>query len=578
MINEALNDEIRSNVSSVKRLGTDSQPTNLTNQQLNDFVKCICLVTFDVDHGQTIEAIYPPTVTLSDVDRANISYNSFPDTTSSCPRDTTYHFRYRTTCPPTTLSEDFKRFNQSVPVSLQADEDDFVFGFVHFRFQKQIDAPRGYFQKSVVVLSRLPLFALFKYVVDVLAYGFFDAGEPIIEAACEHIKSWPSPIPSETLCMPLLGQLIVARIPCLTDLPHRHQLVVSSHPNPITISQVYETNFYESTKSILVHLQLLWELVIIGESIIVITPNPSFSSEIVQSLVSLIWPIRYYGDFRPFMTIHDSDFHKFTSVVPAPSAILGVTNPFFAKALNHWPNLLRIGDPVGQTFNADRLFKKTADGKLLDLKPGLYTRHRPFLNSDRSLAKKLSKIGERPDAVQNSILRRHFLELTQSFTIPLERYLSSLMPLKKNISPFKSQQMRPFELDDFLSTITQTGPLLTCGTVGKWSALYKRFVGSPNFDGWLRERLKEVDRQLNCVYLDVVCDFEFTADVLREHEQIEVVDLVLRLRDLLSSNASLSDNRRSRLQRQLETILNVVDEDLQLVLMSNGPLRDLVEA
>lgn len=27
-----------------------------------------------------------------------------------------------------------------------------------------------------------------------------------------------------------------------------------------------------------------------------------------------------------------------------PPAILGVTNPFFAKTLQHWPNIVRIGE------------------------------------------------------------------------------------------------------------------------------------------------------------------------------------------------------------------------------------------
>lgn len=44
---------------------------------------------------------------------------------------------------------------------------------------------------------------------------------------------------------------------------------------------------------------------------------------------------------------------------------------------------------------------------------------------------------KRPGEVQTAILRRHLLELTESFIIPLERYMSTLMPLKKNISPYK---------------------------------------------------------------------------------------------------------------------------------------------
>jgi hypothetical protein len=105
----------------------------------------------------------------------------------------------------------------------------------------------------------------------------------------------------------------------------------------------------------------------------------------------------------------------------------------------------------------------------LDTKPGLYSLYRPFLSHDKSLLKKLLKVGDRPDSVQNTILRRHFLELTQSFMIPLERYLSSLLPLKRHITPFKAiPQANPFVLDDFLRTLEQTGPLLTCGVKGDW--------------------------------------------------------------------------------------------------------------
>ena len=49
----------------------------------------------------------------------------------------------------------------------------------------------------------------------------------------------------------------------------------------------------------------------------------------------------------------------------------------------------------------------------------------------------LQENGKRNDAAQSALLRRHFLELTQSFIIPLERYLAGLMPLQKCISPLK---------------------------------------------------------------------------------------------------------------------------------------------
>lgn len=63
------------------------------------------------------------------------------------------------------------------------------------------------------------------------------------------------------------------------------------------------------------------------------------------SFFSLISPLKYSGDFRPFFTIHDSEFRDYTTKKCAPpNIILGVTNPFFAKTLQHWPHLIKLSD------------------------------------------------------------------------------------------------------------------------------------------------------------------------------------------------------------------------------------------
>lgn len=76
---------------------------------------------------------------------------------------------------------------------------------------------------------------------------------------------------------------------------------------------------------------------------------------------------------------------------------------------------------------------------MLDSKPGVYTQYKPFLQKDKVILKKLTRgiQTKRPGQVQTALLRRHLMELTESFMIPLERYIASLMPLQKNISPFK---------------------------------------------------------------------------------------------------------------------------------------------
>lgn len=59
----------------------------------------------------------------------------------------------------------------------------------------------------------------------------------------------------------------------------------------------------------------------------------------------MITPLKYNADHRPYFTIHDSEFKEYTTDTQNPPAvILGVTNPFFAKTLQHWPHIVRITD------------------------------------------------------------------------------------------------------------------------------------------------------------------------------------------------------------------------------------------
>lgn len=61
--------------------------------------------------------------------------------------------------------------------------------------------------------------------------------------------------------------------------------------------------------------------------------------------ISMIAPLPYAAEARPYFTIHDSEFKEFTQRQQGPvPIILGVTNPFFSKTLQHWPHLIRMAD------------------------------------------------------------------------------------------------------------------------------------------------------------------------------------------------------------------------------------------
>ena len=54
------------------------------------------------------------------------------------------------------------------------------------------------------------------------------------------------------------------------------------------------------------------------QPIAVIGPSPSLVAQAVEALVSLIRPLKYYSDYRPYFTIHDADFKHVTTKKQAP--------------------------------------------------------------------------------------------------------------------------------------------------------------------------------------------------------------------------------------------------------------------
>ncbi|CAI5448082.1 unnamed protein product [Caenorhabditis angaria] len=544
--------------------------------RFKDWLHSICVVTFDLELGQALEVIYPGDAILSNVEKINICYLAFPDSNSSNAQDANFHFRIRRILGDVRPCR--KQLIEKSPSSFPFDPH-YLYGFVHFRQCKDPKIHRGYFQKSIVLMTTLPLFSLFYSVTARIAEHFFENGEAAIEAACHHIDTWLQPSVGKTLELPLLGSIITCRIPAASDLPYDFRMdgyvELSDHT---ANNKLFRPDFATPILSQIYHLQLIWELVLLGEPLLIIAPTPAISASLVQSIVALISPLRVVNDFRPYFTIHDSEFKEYSSKSRnPPRVILGVTNPFFTKALDHWPHILKIAENTGEKDESHKPRKNWSSSRTLDIPPGLYTQYKPFLSRDKSLAKKLLKTTQESQKI--SILQRHFLELTQSFMIPMERYLSSLMPLKKEMTPFKGiPSSRPFSMDDFLSSLdTIGGPSLTCGTKGDWSGLYRKFISCANFGGWLSMRARDVSTQLKTHYVEALCSADFCSQTLSTKHNVEIVDLVLRIRErIIELGSTESSENRKKLVRQIVKILSNVDEDLKQLLMSNCSLREIL--
>ncbi|XP_031177395.1 protein DENND6B isoform X2 [Sander lucioperca] len=516
--------------------------------RFSSWLECVCVVTFDLELGQAIELVYPQDVKLTEKEKTSICYLSFPDSYSGCLGDTQFSFRLRQSVGRRAwrLQEDV--YNRDAPATLQTEASHF-FGYVYFRQVKDVSVRRGYFQKSLVLVSRLPYYGMFHSLLQAVAPEFFEKLQPCLEAVCSEIDQWPSPIPGQTLHLPLMGGVLQVRIPSKTDKPGspvRQTDRQNVLPAPTVLPSVHELDLFKCFQPVLVHLQMFWELVLLGEPLVVMAPSPTVSSETVLALISIISPLRFCCDFRPYFTVHDSEFREFTTRTQAPpNVVLGVTNPFFIKTFQNWPHVVRLGETkMAGDLPKQVKVKKPSKLKTLETKPGVYTAFKTFLHKDKILIKRLLRgiQRKRPSEVQSAILRRHLLELTQSFIIPLERYMASLMPLQRSVTPWKTPpQIRPFSQEDFMSTLDQTGPQLTSGLKGDWTGLYRKFFRSPNFDGWYRHRHKEMTQKLESLHLEVLSD----ADVMswtREKSEVEIVDLILKLRE------KLSKARRQQLQ------------------------------
>ena len=100
------------------------------------------------------------------------------------------------------------------------------------------------------------------------------------------------------------------------------------------------------------------------------------------------------ADYRPFYTIHDADFKELTSSNSSaiPAIILGVTNPFFNKALQHWPNLVRLAETTPSKSPAKAKTKAAQSKFKSESKPGVFTACKPLLDRDKDIVKKINKV------------------------------------------------------------------------------------------------------------------------------------------------------------------------------------------
>ncbi|KAH7912796.1 hypothetical protein BJ138DRAFT_1134514 [Hygrophoropsis aurantiaca] len=450
---------------------------------MHRWILAFVIVNFDLDLGPVVQDICPP-LWLSQQEKENIAFSSFPDSLQFEQGTEVHSFRIRDTQASSQTS--LVKQNEERPRSNHG----YIYGFSHFSQRKDPTSRRGYQQSSIVILTHLQYPALFTAIVTTLGPFFHSHGLPMLETACHNVANWCDPLEGTTVELGFLGSVLHVELPRtmddqqLTETVHVQLLASSApfHPPPILL--------FEAS---LAHLWSIWECLMLCEPILIYGPSPSMTSQAVWFLRDLLRPVPLAIDFRPYFTIHDTDHSRLVNKLPPKGGlILGVTNPFFEKSCSHWSHILSLG-------RKDHSRKAVA---LAGPPPGWKTKtHKRYISKDRPLLARLEAacVGNEHDKLQGSLnLRSHFCSRTNAFLVPLNRYLNTLIPSpgERNTTSFGSHRLRSFSTTDFLSSLKANGSPLPFRSANKQKEFYTKWLKTPAFGLWLARQEDVIHRML----------------------------------------------------------------------------------
>ncbi|SDA02981.1 BZ3500_MvSof-1268-A1-R1_Chr11-1g03247 [Microbotryum saponariae] len=390
--------------------------------------------------------------------------------------------------------------------------DGHLHGFVYFLQEKNDSVRRGYTQRSLVLvrahssLMSLKRVRLNTIIVSALAQithrpslvGLFSStiatlgplhfkhssqGGGMVETACYNIASWPDLLPGATLDYPFLGVVHSVSIP-IDSQPQWLKPLASTSAKGTQLKSpsvggpvpIIPASSPLTPLSVALHdtlsfskILLLWELVLLGDPILISTSDPRTGSELVHHLKNLIRPILFEGDYRPYFHIHDTDFARIASPgKPIPGSILSSTNPLILTQLKSRPHILRTH--IGKT-------ESTSTATI-----GLTSTRKRHVKKDPVVAKAVETAFKGGDYVTcDALIFKHLAALTESFIAPLNRYFAPAheKSLSSTISsiPSTSASFPTFTPSSFLASLKAHGTPLPfrAPTTSTLSSTIERF-------------------------------------------------------------------------------------------------------
>lgn len=555
---------------------------------LRRWVLGFCIIRFDLEQGQTVEECYPPDSFTAD-QQLLIAFSSFPDSMHHQPHQS----RHRSSIHDSIFTFRF-------PIA----PNSFAYAYVFNRQRHDDRLPRGGDQRSVVILAPSPFSSVFRPLLQILGPLCFDLGHrTALDLVARHVASWPPPgPPGSSMDLPIASASLKARLPSPDSL-------------------FSDSLLFPSFRGLLLSLWTLWELMLLGESLLLVAPTPTLCSEAVTALISIVSPLTVSVDFRPYFTIHDPDFARLNSLQQGklfPPMVLGVTNLFFLKSLSNIPHVVSVGTPVaasnsggkmtpspasqpaagGKRFspanflNAVRMKREGPLSLMTQHKEAVWSSYSPITKPDTAVLNRLvdagavQRIEESMAVVNNDILRRHFVELTTNFLAPFGPYLRATTPLEGS-SPYVDPPPLPqFHADEFLCGLAARGPgkFLAKRMRSNWLDLYRRFLEGQNFMPWFQSRRAAAEQEQRKLYRQarINCDIQKLISKMSEVEIVDSFNAIERhlLAEIQHSGGGHADSMAAcqKLKGDLQAAFNVLPKDMQQLLLFNPKRASLIQA
>lgn len=456
---------------------------------------------FNVDIGPEVELIYPPNVEFSKEDLMAMCFNSFPERQDSEVIEDAY-FTY-------TVRNTSHNIRLESPNSPHGSSTE-LYGSCVFRQQYDQMTKRSFNQKSLVIISNQPFSAFFLALLQKMAAAGNILEPSMLEAVHHQVSSWPAPSGGRHE-LPFMGSLILLEIPPHSGFPLQGLQTHTSkrESSDVAIYAYQPSGSWNKLLCLLpriVDLYVIYEHLLLGESVVILAKNPQLCSECISACIDLIKPVPYAGVVRPYM-IMQSDFDPLGLDTAVTSHfIIGLTNPFLLKRVTSAftdnkraaPLVIFLHGsedrvPIKKSYS-QRQRKQTA----IDF-PGAMSveqESKKYLKSDHALTKSLDQMlvnglaaSSSEDA--NTLIRRHFAELTAQFLAPLNRYLATRMASTPFTPGGKNLAYANFSTRDFLQSLGKHGTSVKFRGQNPLQrhkardAMYGAFCESPNFYSWL---------------------------------------------------------------------------------------------